>query len=234
MSTIVTYNRGAQGLPVAGGSTDSRIRVWEDFDGPTTKFTLSNYAVGAGAGGVLKNGDHSGVNSATGAAISGDMREEGSASFLVRVKFAGTAAGNAENEFACGFAVAAARAQSITLGLAIEVVAKAEPKDATFAARVDTGTNAGVGDADGKISLVKGLENFDPAEYFTLGGVMRHEGDFYVAKFFVNGIEVAEKRVTTNGSLLIGGACGLFALQPAVADNVGDADVDYIAGDFPR
>ena len=235
MSTIVTYNRGAQGLPVAGSSTDARLRVWEDFDGPTSKFTLvTGMATAAGAGGVIANTVNGTVSSATSPKFSGDLTTTGdSMSFLARAKFAGRATGSSINKLAFGFSTSAALVSANSVMFGAEVHSHAAAVNDAFEARVDTGG----ADSDvltGKVQSVKGLEDFDSTAYFTVGGILLNEGDNYRAQFFINGVLIKETRVSTTTSGFTGGICALFGHQPAVQATVGLATIDYIAGDTPR
>jgi hypothetical protein len=235
MSTIVTYNRGAQGLPVAGSSTDARLRVWEDFDGPTSKFTLVGFATSFGAGGILLNGAPGTIATAKSPKFSGALTTKGdSISFLARAKFVGRAASDVVNELGFGFGVNASPVATNAVLFGMEVQNYDAAADDAFACRVDT--NAATGDSGvltGKIQSVKGLEDFDSLAYFTVGGILLNEGDNYRAQFFINGVLVKETRVITAGSGFADGICMLYAYQPVVS-TVGSAYIDYIAGDTPR
>lgn len=236
MSTIVTYNRGAQGLPVAEASTDARLRFWEDFDGTTSKFSYANgFASVQGGGGAITNGTIASVTKAVTPKFVGDLRTKGdSISFLARTKFAGRAGSGVINEVGFGFSNAAQAVGTNAPLFGMEVHSHALGADDAFACRVDTNNPAGdSGTQSGKIQLVKGLEDFDSTEYFTVGGVMINEGDHYKAQFFVNGVQVKELRVVTSSSGFVDGICLLYAHQPIVS-TPGAVTIDYIAADCPR
>jgi hypothetical protein len=237
MSTIVTYNRGAQGLPVAGSSTDARLRVWEDFDGPTSKFTLVGFSTSFGAGGILLNAaPTTAAATAKSPKFSGALTTKGdSISFLARAKFLGRAANNVVNELGFGFGVNASPVATNAVLFGMEVQNYDAAADDAFACRVDTNAATG-GDSGvlaGKIQSVKGLESFDSLAYFTVGGILLNEGDNYRAQFFINGVLVKETRVLTASSGFTDGIGMLYAYQPVVTA-VGSAYIDYIAGDTPR
>jgi len=236
MSTIVTYNRGAQGLPVAEGSTDSRLRFWEDFDGTTSQFTYTNgFAPIAGGGGVILNATVASATKAVTPKFVGDLTTTGdSVSFLARAKFLGRATGAEINELGFGFSTASQAVGTDAVLFGMEVHSHLLPANDAFACRVDTNVAAGdSGTQSGKVQSVKGLEDFDSTEYFTVGGFMINEGSHYRAQFFVNGVQVKEIRVPTAGSGFTDGICLLYAHQPIVQTN-GAAYVDYVAADCPR
>ena len=237
MSTIVTYNRGAQGLPVAGSSTDARLRVWEDFDGPTSKFALgAGMATAAGAGGVIVNGTVTSASTAKSPKFSGDLTTTGdSISFLARAKFTSRAASTVINKLGFGFSTDAQPVGTNAVLFGMEVHNHDAAADDAFSCRVDTNANAAgdSGTLSGKIQSVKGLEDFDSLAYFTVGGVLLNEGTNYRAQFFVNGVMVKETRVPTASSGFTGGVCMLYGYQPVVSA-AGAATIDYIAGDTPR
>ena len=238
MSTIVTYNRGAQGLPVAGSSTNARLRVWEDFDGPTSKFTLVGFATSFGAGGVVLNSVAPTTAAATAESpkFSGALTTKGdSISFLARAKFVGRAANNVVNELGFWFGASATPIATAAVRFGMEVQNYDTASEDEFACRVDTNANA-AGDSGvltGVIQSVKGLESFESTEYFTVGGILLNEGDTYRAQFFINGVLVKETRVLTASSGFTDGIGLLYAYQPIVSA-VGSAYIDYIAGDTPR
>jgi hypothetical protein len=236
MSTIVTYNKGAQGLPVAEGSTDSRVRLWEDFDGTTSKFTYANgWGAVAGGGGVIANGTVASASLVKSAKFLGDLTAKGdSVSFVARAKFNGRATGSAVNELGFGFSVNAQPVGSTDPLFGMEVHSHLSPDNDEFACRVDTDDAAGdSGTQTGKIRLVKGLEDFDSEEFFTVGGVMINDGTHYRAQFFINGVQVKEIRVPVAGSGFTDGVCLFYAYQPVV-EATGAASIDYMAADCPR
>ena len=235
MSTIVTYNRGAQGLPVAGSSTDARLRVWEDFDGTTSKFDLVGFSTFAGAGGIVLNAAPTAAATVKSPKFSGALTTKGdSISFLARAKFLNRSASTVINEIGFGFGVNASPVATNAVLFGMEVHNHDAAADDAFSCRVDT--NAATGDSgllSGKIQSVKGLEDFDSLAYFTVGGILLNEGDNYRAQFFINGVMVKETRVITAGSGFTGGICMLYGYQPVVTAD-GSAYIDYIAGDTPR
>jgi len=237
MSTIVTYNRGAQGLPVAEGSTDSRVRLWEDFDGTTSKFTYSNgWGSVAGGGGVIANGTVTTVSLVKSAKFLGDLTtKDDSVSFVARAKFSGRATGAEVNELGFGFSTNSHAIGTDAALFGMEVHSHLAPANDAFACRVDTNANAAgdSGTLSGKIQSVKGLEDFDSEEFFTVGGVMTNIGTHYKAQFFINGVQVKEIRVPVASSGFTDGICLFYAYQPVV-EATGAAVIDYMAADCPR
>lgn len=237
MSTIVTYNRGAQGLPVAGSSTDARLRVWEDFTGNTVTTIVAaanGWVLDDGGGGRIKNGTVGNVTNGITKLVSPDMLTVGDEmSFVVRAKFTGARTAGIE-EFAFGFGQASGLATALSHVFAMEVHTHAASADDAYTVRVDDNINDS-GPLSGKIPLIAGLEDFDPFAFFTAGAVLRNEGSHYLARFFINGVQVRETRIVDAGatSEFTDGRMGFFLAQPVVAAG-GAAIVDYIAFDTGR
>lgn len=226
MSTIVTYNRGAQGPPTLADT--NKVVIFEDFNGVAqSTFTASDFTI---AGGVITNSDGADNSTLLGAMVTPEFADGEEISFLFRAKLT---VHNADTEFDCGYADAAGPASgaSHSFAMALACGASAAADVVTCYLDDDNGTRS---EKAITLSAVVGLENWDPTQYFLFGGTLKRDGEKYVAKYYVDGVLIA-KIIDDVPSPITGHftaqRMGLFATQAA---GTGLASIDYAYAELPR
>ena len=226
MSTIVTYNRGAQGPPTLADT--NKVVIFEDFNGVAqSTFTAAGFIV---AGGVAANSDGSTASTLIGSMVTPEFADNEEISFLFRTKFTAHAS---DSEFDCGYADEAVTAQAASHSFAMALACGTNPEDDVVTCHLDDAN----GDPSKKavtLSAVAGLENWDPTVFFMFGGTLKRDGDKYVAKYYVDGILIAkiidDVPDPTAGHFTTQ-RMGLFATQAA---GTALASIDYAYGELPR
>ncbi len=203
MSTIVTYNRGAQGAPLSQSS-------FGDFSGAasfSTDFlvspgwTASDFGQVAGAGGVYGNTDGSDASSFIGPAFCYANSDNSEFSFAIRAKLSARTAGDVAT-----FGLAS------SAGGALDAVAQNVCFKLTQAATVDAIT---VSIDDGTTNITPTLAanpaGYDSTEYHVYGAHAAWDGNKTTVRWFIDGNEVFKK--TSTGKFTPQEAMGLAGYQ---------------------
>lgn len=205
MSTIVTYNRGAQGAPLSQSSLG-------DFSGAasfSTDFlvspgwTATDFGQVVGAGGVYGNTDASDASSFIGPAFCYANADNSEFSFAIRAKLSVRTNGDVA---------------SFGLASAVSGVLDAETENISFkvtqAAAVDAIT---ISIDDGTTNFAVALDanpvGYDSTEYHVYGAHVAFDGTKTTVRWFIDGDEVYKK--TSTGKFAPQEAMGLAGYQPA-------------------